>query len=114
MAYRIINTQTKESIDLDKAFYRVGRSRHCDILIEDKYTSRYHASLKNEGDCVVVRDNDSSNGTYLNGMKISGMAVLEPSDKLVFGKCEFEFTDNDMSLFANKSKNALRKWFKIG
>ena len=46
----------------------VGRNADCHIRVaDDGHTSRYHVMLEARLDCVLVRDLDSRNGTYVNG-----------------------------------------------
>ena len=65
-----------------------GRSAKCDIVISGEYMSRRHAelSLKNGGLRIV--DLGSSNGTCINGKKISEHQ-LKPGDKISFDKSIF-------------------------
>lgn len=62
----------------------VGRSSTCDVRLTDKSISRRHAQLRREGDGWRVVDLLSTNGTYLNGRRISS-AVALPGDELSFG-----------------------------
>jgi hypothetical protein len=49
----------------------VGRSRECDVVVGEETVSRFHAELSHrEGDTWVVRDLDSTNGTWLNGARV--------------------------------------------
>src|SRR3954469_15716781 len=45
----------------------VGRSRECDVVVVEETVSRFHAELRHDsGDNWIVRDLDSTNGTWLN------------------------------------------------
>jgi FHA domain-containing protein/uncharacterized protein DUF1707 len=49
----------------------VGRSRDCDVVVGEETVSRFHAELcHRDGDTWVVRDLDSTNGTWLNGARV--------------------------------------------
>ena len=48
----------------------IGRGEECDLAIGDASVSRQHASLRVEGLSVVLVDNDSTNGTRVNGKRI--------------------------------------------
>ncbi|NNF03540.1 MAG: FHA domain-containing protein [Rhodothermales bacterium] len=63
----------------------VGRSADADIRIDDASLSRRHAVLTVSGSRVTVRDNDSKNGTWIDGEKVSGDRVLTPGSRLRFG-----------------------------
>jgi len=69
----------------------VGREPGRDIVLSaDTTVSRNHARITNEGGDLVIYDNGSSNGTYVNGMRIS-MQVLVPGDVVKFGSSVFRF-----------------------
>lgn len=63
----------------------VGRSSRCDLAIPDPSLSRFHAyfSLRADG-AVEIQDSGSTNGTFLNGRRIS-QAVLSHGDCLALG-----------------------------
>src|SRR5688500_12389905 len=62
----------------------VGRGESCDVHIEVGHVSRLHASIDVHEDVVVVKDEGSSNGTYVNGVRVSE-AVLSDGDIVHFG-----------------------------
>src|SRR3954471_9263031 len=49
----------------------VGRSRECDVVVGEETVSRFHAELRHTDDAWLVRDLDSTNGTWLNGSRVS-------------------------------------------
>lgn len=70
----------------------VGRETTCDIVLSaDTTISRTHARLVNEGGNFVVYDNGSSNGTFVNGMRLTSPVVLAPGDIVQFGGSKFRF-----------------------
>ncbi|HEX4964207.1 MAG TPA: adenylate/guanylate cyclase domain-containing protein [Thermoanaerobaculia bacterium] len=69
--------------------YQVGRSIACDLAIQDPTVSRQHAELQLAGAGLRVRDLGSTNGTFLNGERVSD-AVAMPGARLSFGKVDFE------------------------
>jgi pSer/pThr/pTyr-binding forkhead associated (FHA) protein len=71
----------------------VGRSRQCEIPIEDDTVSSTHARLEINAQTqrVVVTDLNSSNGTFVNGSRINS-AQVQPGDTLRFGTAEFTLT----------------------
>ncbi len=48
----------------------LGRREDADIQIRDDGVSRRHASIRVEGDGAVIRDLDSANGTYVDGVRV--------------------------------------------
>lgn len=69
----------------------VGRAPECEIITNDTYVSNKHARVyENEG-MYLVEDLGSTNGTYVNGRKISYPLELRPGDRIKIGKSVFEF-----------------------
>jgi hypothetical protein len=70
----------------------LGRSRDCDIAVDDANVSRRHAEIRPDGrGGWVVQDLGSTNGTKVNGRTISGPTALEPGDRLVLGTADVRF-----------------------
>jgi S1-C subfamily serine protease len=71
-----------------KEFATIGRHPSADVVFDaerDLDVSGRHAAVFREGDRWVVRDLGSSNGTWVNGVRIKGDRPLEPNDVLRFG-----------------------------
>jgi pSer/pThr/pTyr-binding forkhead associated (FHA) protein len=56
----------------------------------DSTVSRNHASIRNENGVFTVNDEGSSNGTEVNGTRITSQP-LSPGDTLQFGSSAFRF-----------------------
>jgi len=71
----------------------LGRGRQCEIVLADDTVSSTHARLevKAQGPCLAVTDLNSSNGTFLNGSRITS-AQAQVGDVLRFGNAEFKLT----------------------
>lgn len=67
----------------------VGRGKDCDVFIDDKKISRKHALLKIVSGRLEVTDLESSNGTFINGSKISQPSNLANGDSVSFEKHMF-------------------------
>jgi len=69
----------------------IGREAGRDILlVTDSTVSRKHARVENEGGTFVVYDEGSSNGTMVNGVRITRQP-LAPGDVVQFGSSAFRF-----------------------
>jgi hypothetical protein len=64
---------------------KIGRLPLNDIIIDDVSVSREHATLIISGDEFSIRDLGSSNGTFVNGMRINGVTRLKRNDILKVG-----------------------------
>jgi predicted component of type VI protein secretion system len=67
----------------------VGRQHGCDLRIPSPDISRRHCRLSMRADCLVVEDLASSNGSYVNGVRIQGEELLRPGDLLAVGPVTF-------------------------
>jgi hypothetical protein len=68
----------------------VGRSRECEITIDDPNVSRRHAELRLENGSWSIADLGSTNGVEVNGERVES-ARLEPGDRIVLGRTELVF-----------------------
>ena len=68
----------------------MGRSKECDVRVEDPNVSRRHAELRQEGATYWLVDLDSTNGTELNGKRVS-RAKLADGDRITLGSTEIVF-----------------------
>lgn len=80
---------------LGNAITRLGRAVECDIVIVSKKASREHAHIRREGRRVFLDDQQSTNGTYLNGERVTGSVQLRDGDQLTIGEVAFTFHDPD-------------------
>ncbi|MGW0392743.1 FHA domain-containing protein [Streptomyces sp. NPDC003042] len=67
--------------------YHVGRDPLCEICLDDARVSWHHAILRPEGDHWTVQDEDSTNGTWVDGHRIDEWSV-GPGSELRFGSAE--------------------------
>lgn len=69
----------------------IGRSRDCDVLIDDPNVSRRHAELAPSEGGWVVRDLGSTNGVKVNGARVRGEQPLMPGDTIELGTTHVVF-----------------------
>jgi Protein of unknown function (DUF3662)/FHA domain len=63
----------------------LGRSRQCDVVIDDPNVSRRHAEIRPRGGSWILTDLGSTNGSSLNGRRIDGAEVVRPGDEIELG-----------------------------
>ena len=68
---------------------RVGRGTMNDIVVPDELASRDHAVFWCQGGQCFVRDTGSTNGTFVNGQRISGTQTVRPGDQVTIGQTTF-------------------------
>jgi len=75
----------------------VGRQSVNQIVVSDEQVSRRHAEVELSPGGVIVTDLDSSNGTFVNGTRVSSMVSLKPGDTLQVGTTVLKLVDNRAS-----------------
>jgi pSer/pThr/pTyr-binding forkhead associated (FHA) protein len=73
------------TLKLADAVTSIGRHDDCQIRIKSSQVSRRHCELFEAGGKLAIRDLGSSNGTFVNGKKITGQQVLKSGDELTVG-----------------------------
>jgi hypothetical protein len=69
----------------------IGRALASEITIEDSYASGRHARLYDRDGHVYIEDLNSTNGTYVNGARVSAQQLLRPGDVVRIGDTELRF-----------------------
>jgi hypothetical protein len=69
----------------------LGRSRKCDVVLEDPNVSRQHAELRPRGGSWVLTDLGSTNGSRLNGHPVERSEVVRPGDEIELGATVLRF-----------------------
>jgi predicted component of type VI protein secretion system len=64
----------------------IGRDNTNIVAINDVEVSRRHARMELRGSAYVIQDLGSTNGTFVNGQRLSGIQVLNPGDTVSFGE----------------------------
>lgn len=65
-----------------------GRSDDCDIYFDDPKMSRQHFALETDGTDVYITDLESSNGTFVNGVRLNRRRKLLPNDEITAGNIQ--------------------------
>ncbi|HWD66170.1 MAG TPA: DUF3662 and FHA domain-containing protein [Solirubrobacteraceae bacterium] len=69
----------------------IGRSRQCDVVIDDPNVSRQHAEVRPRGGAWILTDLGSTNGSSLNGRRIDHPEVVQPGDEIEIGASTITF-----------------------
>jgi hypothetical protein len=81
-----------EERTLDSAPVTVGRGPQNDVTLDgDDYASAKHARIEPRPDGVWVEDIGSTNGTYLNGIKLTRSRKLTSGDVVRVGETELRY-----------------------
>ncbi|MCS4277951.1 FHA domain-containing protein [Mycetocola lacteus] len=68
----------------------IGRSSDSNVILKDDYTSTHHARLLLWGEDWMLQDLDSTNGTFLDGKRISAPTPIHLGDVIKVGATTFE------------------------
>ena len=79
-------------VTLDLHALRVGRSTDNDLSVEgDEFASSHHARFEPRRDGVYVEDIGSTNGTFVNGIRLTTDRRLTPGDVVRIGETDLRF-----------------------
>lgn len=86
-----VNNNDQFTVLLDRPIH-LGRKADNDIVLADTIISGKHAVLLRENDRVYVEDKHSTNGTYINTVRIHGKAELVDGDTLQLGERRYNIS----------------------
>ena len=69
----------------------LGRSRDCDVVLDDPNVSRHHAEVRPSGGSWIVNDLGSTNGIKVNGRRVEGPQSLKRGDVIELGTSKVTF-----------------------
>jgi hypothetical protein len=69
--------------------FTIGRELACDMTLADDTVSRWHASLERVTSGWLLADLGSTNGTRLNGWRVTGPVPVRPGDMVSFGAATY-------------------------
>ena len=78
--------QPNQAFELTSEVTTLGRDITNDIVINDRETSRHHLRLMRSGDTMTIEDLGSTNGTFVNGKRVSGVTPLQNGDMIGLGE----------------------------
>jgi DNA-binding CsgD family transcriptional regulator len=88
--------QGRSVVPLQMGRLSIGRGAANDIPLDDPQASRLHAVLEDVRGRWVVRDEGSTNGTYLNGRRVLGETPVYPGDEIRVGETRLIFHSSDL------------------
>lgn len=71
----------------------LGRDRPAEVIIEDPFASARHARISARGPYNFLEDLGSTNGTFLNGSRVTSAERLAPGDRITIGDTEFRYEE---------------------
>jgi FHA domain-containing protein len=90
LASPALDTNTER--ELDSTPVTIGRAGDNDLAIDaDEFASVHHAKIEPRRDGVWVTDLDSTNGTFVNGVKVTRPRKLSPGDVIRVGETDLRY-----------------------
>ena len=71
----------------------IGRSPRSDIVLDDSYVSSTHARIFSRRQFLFLEDLGSTNGTYVDGRRVSGDVQIKPGQEIVIGDTIFRYEE---------------------
>jgi len=84
----------------------IGRGQDCNITIDNTAISRQHVSLALNGGIYFVSDLGSTNGTFVNGKRVSKDEPVSENDNIEFGKFTLSISQEDENNKVSSSVSA--------
>jgi type II secretory pathway predicted ATPase ExeA len=81
-----------QEIELDKPRILIGRSRRCDVRIDEPVASNIHSLIIRDEDSTGIVDLNSENGTFVNGQRVTDFE-LRHLDVIALGNHRIKFFD---------------------
>ena len=75
----------KQALPLTDGEHIAGRDAECSLLVDGSTVSRRHARITVAHGAASIEDLDSTNGTHVNGSRISAPTRLAPGDEFALG-----------------------------
>ncbi|MEE9236130.1 MAG: FHA domain-containing protein [Candidatus Acidoferrales bacterium] len=94
------------SIELDRPVVTVGRDRGNHIHLDHPTVSRFHAEIRKQDGEFELVDKDSTNGTFVNGVRIRRQR-LRPRDRISVGGIQLVFDGAQLEQYADGSRMRL-------
>lgn len=87
----MVKSETQQGLEIEVTDARVlGRSEEADVLLDDPYASEFHMRLVAQENGLVLHDLGSTNGTYVNGRRVTAPTSLRRGDSVQVGKTVME------------------------
>ncbi len=82
-------------VELSQTETTIGRDESSSLMLEQDSISRRHAQIENRNGEFLLRDLGSTNGTFVNEVRVNVPVSLSPGDRIRFGNQIFKFLTTD-------------------
>jgi pSer/pThr/pTyr-binding forkhead associated (FHA) protein len=86
-----VRSETQQGVEVEVSGATVlGRSAETDVVLNDPYASDFHMRLVSQENGMMLHDLGSTNGTYVNGRRVTAPTQLRRGDTIQVGKTVME------------------------
>jgi DNA-binding response OmpR family regulator len=94
---------------LSQAITTIGRWEDNDVVISDRWVSRYHAHIQRQGTQYLIEDLGSKNGLFVNGERITASVRLQDGDQIAIApRCMLTFVDTEATAPVLRKQRGVR------
>jgi len=94
----IAGAELGQSVELDRDEVEIGRGDQCALVINSDLVSRHHATVVRVDARHVLRDEKSTNGTYVNDQRVTGSVALSDGDQIKIGRTVIKYTRSPLEV----------------
>ena len=94
----IAGAELGQSVELDRDEIQIGRGDQCALVINSDLVSRHHATVLRVDSRHVLRDENSTNGTFVNDQRVSGSVGLSDGDQIKIGRTVIKYTRSPLEV----------------
>lgn len=87
LKFEVVDSHSNKSVfEFQPGTVILGKGDHCDVILSDSHVSRNHAEIEVSTASARLKDLGSTNGTWINGVRLADERDLEEGDTLHFGE----------------------------
>jgi len=94
----IAGAELGQTADLDRDQVELGRDDHCGLVVNSDLVSRHHATVLRVEGRHAIRDENSTNGTFVNDERVSGSVLLSDGDQIRIGRTVIKYTRSPLEV----------------
>ena len=94
----IAGTELGQRIDLDDADVVIGRAENSRLFINSDLVSRHHATITRIAGSYVIKDEGSTNGTFVNDQRLTEPRALQDGDTVKIGRTVLKYTESPVEV----------------
>jgi pSer/pThr/pTyr-binding forkhead associated (FHA) protein len=86
-----LEKERRDGIEIKQPSFLIGREDDNTLIVNDDQASAYHAKITSDGQQFRIEDLGSTNGTYIDGIRIYTLSQLRPGCLIKIGSTILKF-----------------------